>query len=189
MNNNNPFTSIGMVTITSLRRKQISLGYVFGSPARIIAFGFGIGLVSRAPGTVASLLAVLLYNASIAAVSSFTLLVLIFASFALGVWACGQAGRDMGIEDHGGMVWDEIVAMVLVLSFVPSTFMSQAIAFALFRLFDIAKPGPVRMVERGVRGGLGVMLDDVIAAFLVLLCFTFWKLFFGWPQWISNSMI
>ncbi len=178
-----------MATTTSLRRRHISLGYIFQSPARVLAFGFGVGLAPRGPGTAASLVAIPLFNVLAARMTSLHLLLLIACLFVVGVWACGRTGEDLGMEDHGGMVWDEIVAMLLLLVFVPASWISQAVAFGLFRLFDILKPGPVRYLESKVRGGLGVMVDDIVAAFLVLVCFALWKLTFGWPQWILNSTI
>lgn len=84
--------------------------------------------------------------------------------FALGVWACGETGKALGVSDHGSIVWDEIVAFALVLTFTPPTPMWFAVAFLLFRLFDIWKPWPIRYVDRTVKGGFGVMLDDLLAA-------------------------
>jgi phosphatidylglycerophosphatase A len=91
------------------------------------------------------------------------------ALFALGVWACDVTGRALGDADHGAMVWDETVAFLLVLFFTPVYSYWQAFAFLLFRLFDIAKPQPIRYYERTVKGGLGVMIDDIVAAFYTLL--------------------
>lgn len=168
-----------MVLTTSLRRRRPTLGYVLGSPARALAFGFGIGLWSRGPGTLASLVAWPLYVLLSRHLSTGVLIGALGLATLAGVWACQRTGRDLGVEDHGGMVWDEIVAMCWILTFVPATLLAQAIAFGLFRLFDITKPGPVGYVERRVRGGLGVMLDDLVAAFLVLVCFTLWTLVMG----------
>ena len=91
------------------------------------------------------------------------------SGFAIGVVACHRTGADLGVADHGAMVWDEIVAIVLVLSLVPRTFWWQLAAFALFRLFDVTKPPPIRGFERRHKNGFGVMADDVIAAFFALL--------------------
>jgi phosphatidylglycerophosphatase A len=93
----------------------------------------------------------------------------IAALFALVVWACGRAGRDLGVADHPGMNWDEIVAFLGVLLLTPPGLAWQALAFVAFRVFDIAKPPPIRHVDRTIKGGLGVMLDDVVAAFYALL--------------------
>ena len=89
--------------------------------------------------------------------------------FAIGVWACGVTGRALGKPDHGGMVWDETVAFLLVLFFTPVQVYWQASAFLIFRLFDIVKPPPIRYYERMFKGGFGVMIDDVMAAFYTLI--------------------
>jgi phosphatidylglycerophosphatase A len=89
--------------------------------------------------------------------------------FALGVWACEVTGRAIGAADHGGMVWDETVAFLLVLFFAPAALPWQAAAFLLFRLFDILKPPPIRYYDQALKGGFGVMFDDVIAAAYALL--------------------
>jgi phosphatidylglycerophosphatase A len=91
------------------------------------------------------------------------------ALFALGIWACALTGEHLGVHDHGAMVWDEIVAFLLVLAIVPAGLAWQAAAFALFRFFDIVKPAPIRWLERRYRGGFGVMLDDLVAAGYALL--------------------
>jgi phosphatidylglycerophosphatase A len=89
--------------------------------------------------------------------------------FAVGIWACGVAARAIGVSDHRGLVWDEIVAFLLVLFFVPADAVWQAAAFVVFRLFDILKPPPIRYLERRHEGGLGVMIDDIVAALYALL--------------------
>jgi phosphatidylglycerophosphatase A len=90
----------------------------------------------------------------------------------VGVWACGVAGRNLGVQDHGAFVWDEIVAFLPLAALVSGSLVLQALAFALFRLFDIWKPFPIRQFEARVKGGFGVMLDDLLAAcyaYLVLV--------------------
>ena len=91
------------------------------------------------------------------------------AFFVFGVWACGLTGRDLGVADHGGMVWDEIVAFLPCSSSRRRRSRWQAVAFVLFRFFDIGKPPPIRADRARVKGGFGVMLDDVVAAFYTLL--------------------
>jgi phosphatidylglycerophosphatase A len=152
------------------------LRFALGHPARLIALGFGAGLIPFAPGTFGTLLALPLYALlhPLLAPSDF-LLVLAFL-YLDGVWVCDKAGRDLGVEDHHAMVWDEVVAFLLVLFFTPPTLLWQAIAFVLFRLFDILKPGPIRPIERMFRGGFGVMVDDLVAAFFTLLCLALLRL-------------
>ena len=87
----------------------------------------------------------------------------------MGIKICDVTERELGIQDYGGIVWDEIVAMMLVLAFVPQTFFWWLSAFVLFRLFDAVKPWPIRWFDARVHGGFGIMLDDVIAAGFALL--------------------
>ncbi len=138
-------------------------------PAHVLALGAGAGLVPGAPGTAGTLLAFPLYWWLAAYCTAATLLALIALGFALGVWACGRTGRALGASDHGAIVWDEIVAFMLVLFFTPEGLLWQACAFLLFRLFDILKPPPIRYYDRKLRGGFGVMFDDLLAAFYTLL--------------------
>jgi len=91
--------------------------------------------------------------------------------FFLGVWACDVTGRHLGVQDHGAMVWDEIVAFLPLAALASGAWWLQAVAFALFRLFDIWKPYPIRLVERNVKGGFGVMVDDVVAAAYAYIAF------------------
>lgn len=136
--------------------------------AHVIAFGFGAGRAPFAPGTFGTLLA---WPAgwALAGAHPAVALPLIGALFLVGVWACGVTGRDLGVHDHGGMVWDEFVAFLLVLAIVPGSLAWQAAAFVVFRGFDIAKPAPIRWLERRYAGGFGVMLDDMLAAGYTLL--------------------
>ena len=138
-------------------------------PAHFIAFGFGAGLVPVAPGTWGTLLALPIYWLASPRLEPVEFLLMLAVLFALGVWACGVTGRAIGAADHGGMVWDETVAFLLVLFFVPETLPWQAAAFLLFRLFDILKPPPIRYYDQTLKGGFGVMLDDLVAAFYTLI--------------------
>lgn len=143
--------------------------FMLRHPAHVIALGFGAGLVPRAPGTAGTLLALPLYWALAPLVTARVLLVLIAMGFMLGIWACARTGRALGASDHGAIVWDEIVAFMLVLVFTPAGYAWQAAAFALFRLFDILKPPPIRYFDRTLKSGFGVMFDDLLAAFYALL--------------------
>ena len=145
--------------------------FVASHPAYFIAFGFGAGLAPVAPGTWGTLLALPLYWLVEPQLEARAFLLLLAVLFGAGIWACEVTGRALGASDHGGMVWDETVAFLLVLFFVPATLPWQAGAFLLFRLFDIVKPPPIRTCERTFRNGFGVMLDDLVAAFYTLLVF------------------
>ena len=156
-----------------------SVRFVFSHPAHILAFGFGIGLIPFAPGTFGTLLALPMHAWLLPRMSDQAFAVLVVLLFALGVWACQVTGRRLGVHDHGGMVWDETVAFLIVLFFTPASPIWQAFAFLLFRLFDIVKPMPIRHFDRTIRNGLGVMFDDLLAAFYTLLCLAAWKILFG----------
>lgn len=138
-------------------------------PAHFIAFGGGVGLMPFSPGTFGTLLAFPIYWALVPWITTLQLIAITGLLFLVGMWACGVAGRALGVADHGGMVWDEIVAFLLVLCFVPPWGYWPATAFLLFRLFDILKPQPIRHYDRTLRGGFGVMFDDLVAAFYTLI--------------------
>jgi phosphatidylglycerophosphatase A len=137
--------------------------FLLSHPAHFIALGFGSGLASKAPGTFGTLVAIPLFWA-LQLASLPVQLLLVFATFLLGIWACGLTGRHLGVHDSGHIVWDEIAAFLLVLVFTPSGRLWMPYAFALFRLFDIWKPFPINWLDRCIKGGVGVMLDDVLAA-------------------------
>jgi len=148
---------------------QPNWDYVFSHPARLFAFGFGAGLFPRSPGTVGTLVAFPLYWYLAPRLSDALFILVLVGLFALGVWACEKTGQELGVPDYGGLVWDEIVAFMLVLFFTPVGLVWQVLAFSLFRLFDIWKPQPIRHFDRTWHGGLGVMFDDILAAGYALL--------------------
>ncbi len=147
------------------------LKFLFAHPAHLIAFGFGSGLAPKAPGTVGTLLGLpLFWLVATAAPDLPNRIILLVAAFLFGVWACARTGRALGVADHGGIVWDEIVAFALVLLFIPALpftpagWLWIALAFALFRLFDILKPWPISLADARLKNGFGVMFDDLLAA-------------------------
>lgn len=149
-------------------------------PAHWIAQGFGSGLSPVMPGTAGTLFAWLsfhLISRWLPASPPVTLwLAILGASFVVGIWACARTGRDLGIADHGSMVWDEIVAFWLVLLFLtPAPFATQLWAFFWFRVFDMVKPPPIGWFDRRLKGGFGVMWDDIVAGFYTLLLFALWR--------------
>jgi phosphatidylglycerophosphatase A len=143
--------------------------FLLRRPAHFIAFGFGAGLIPVAPGTFGTLLAFPLYWLIRPEVGPMEYLLVVLVLFGLGIWACDVTGRALGVADHGGMVWDETVAFLLVLFFTPAALHWQAVAFLLFRLFDILKPPPIHYYDRTFKSGFGVMLDDLVAAFYTLI--------------------
>jgi phosphatidylglycerophosphatase A len=145
------------------------------SPAHLLALGFGSGLFPRAPGTVGTLWAWCVFVALEDWLAPQHWLLLIAASFLIGIWACGRTARDVGVSDHSAIVWDEVVAFWLVLAFLPTDWFTQLVAFALFRFFDIAKPPPIGVVDARLKGGFGIMFDDLLAAFFTLFLFAIWR--------------
>ena len=159
---------MGLKTPLSADQRHVLLA----SPAGWLACGFGSGLVPLAQGTAGSLLALLPWLA-LRHLSLPLYVLALLVAFALGVWACGVAGRAIGVSDHRALVWDEFVGQwialmpLLLADLMPSGRAALAVAmfaaFALFRLFDVWKPWPIRWLDRRVKGGLGVMVDDVLA--------------------------
>ena len=160
-------------------RPQPTWAFARQSSAHLIALGFGSGLMRIAPGTWGTLFGWVTFNYLLASLSSYTQAWVIAAAFAVGVWACGKAGKALGVIDHGAWVWDEIVAFWLILWLIPSGFTAQLWAFVLFRLFDIVKPPPIRYFDTQLKNGFGVMFDDLLAAAYTLLVIALWhRLFF-----------
>ena len=145
--------------------------FLVAHPAHFIALGFGSGLAPRAPGTFGTLASVALYWVLALVLPPLAIAFLAIPLFFLGVWACEVTGRNLGVPDHGAMVWDEVVAFLPLAAIASGAWWLQAVAFALFRLFDIWKPYPIRLVERNVKGGMGVMVDDLIAAAYAYVAF------------------
>ena len=150
--------------MSSQQRQKPGLRFVFAHPAHFLAFGFGSGLAPIAPGTFGSLVGIPIAWLLLPALSPVMYATIVVAAFGVGVWACDVTGRALGIADYGGIVWDEIVAMLIVLWLVPFTIPWVVAAFLLFRLFDIVKLPPARFFDRKWKHGAGVMMDDVAAA-------------------------
>ena len=143
--------------------------FLLRRPAHFLAFGFGTGLSPYAPGTVGTLAGFPLYFL-LRGLDPVVYFAVVGALFAAGVWFCDVAGKALGVADHGGIVWDEIVALLLVLPFAPPMLAGYAAAFLLFRLFDIWKPFPIRYADEHIHGGFGVMFDDLLAAGYAIAC-------------------
>ncbi|MDE1949585.1 MAG: phosphatidylglycerophosphatase A [Burkholderiales bacterium] len=154
---------------------------MLGHPARWFALGFGSGLSPVAPGTVGTLLGWAAFAAADRWFGPLAWGWVIAAALLLGLWACTRTAQHLGLADPGAIVWDEIVAIWIVLWFVtPGSFALQAAGFVLFRIFDAAKPGPVGWADRlfklrpgeaiGWRQGWGILFDDLVAAGCTLLC-------------------
>jgi phosphatidylglycerophosphatase A len=157
----------------SMRERQRvaypSFAWICGAPSRFVAFGLGSGLVRPASGTWGTVLAWLIWLAVARWFSDPVLGLLLALALAYGCWACHRAGQELNAPDHVGMVWDEMVAFWLVLWLTPGSWIAQTCAFVLFRVFDIAKPPPIRYFDARMKNGVGVMWDDLLAAAYTLL--------------------
>lgn len=148
---------------------QLSAAWVFGGPIRLLAFGFGAGLSPVAPGTVGTLVALPLYLLLQGLpIPVYTALTFVLAI--AGFWICGTAASELGVHDHPGIVWDEIVGYLITMLAAPKGWPWVIAGFVLFRIFDVVKPWPCGWFDRNVSGGVGIMLDDIVAGIYGLLC-------------------
>lgn len=170
--------------------RRATARFMLGHPAHWIALGFGSGLSPKAPGTVGTLWAWAAFLVFDAWLSEGQWLALIAIGTLVGWWACTVTARNMATPDPGAIVWDEVLAFWLVLVMVmPTGFWGQAAAFALFRFFDAAKPGPVGWADglfKGQRGqpvgyaqGWGILFDDFVAAGCTLVVIALWRAIMG----------
>lgn len=144
--------------------KKVALG----TPSGWLAFGFGSGLSPFAPGTMGTLVAIP-FAVAIKSLGVTGFWVALLLMFLLGIEACTRVSRKLGVHDHGGIVWDEIVGYCLSVALVPLQWQWFLAAFVLFRFFDIYKPWPIRQLDRKVSGGFGIMIDDVVAAIFTII--------------------
>ena len=143
--------------------------FLFKHPAHFLALGFGAGLAAKAPGTWGTLVALPFFFLAHFLGGQWAVLVAAAIFFVAGIWAADVTGRALGVSDHGGIVVDEIAAFLLVLAFAPVSIVGIAVAFLLFRLFDIVKPWPINVADRRIKGGFGVMFDDLLAAIYAII--------------------
>ena len=168
-------------------RFRPTAGFMLAHPAHAIALGFGSGLSPFAPGTAGTLWGWLAFLVMQRWLTSAQIGIVIAVSLPVGWWACTVTARRMGQLDPSNIVWDEIVAFWIVLWVVlPAGLWTQIVAFVLFRFFDAVKPGPVGWADRafhgfGPRGGFGILLDDLVAAFCALLVMAAWQFWFVQP--------
>jgi len=150
-------------------KTPIPSGFIFKSPIHFIALGFGTGLSPRAPGTVGTLVGFPLFLA-LAPMSLAAQIATLAVLFVAGCYLCEVTGKALGVADHGGIVWDEIVAFCAVLMTVPAHWTWWVAAFIAFRFFDIVKPMPIGWLDRRYKNGFGVMVDDAMAAAYAIAC-------------------
>jgi phosphatidylglycerophosphatase A len=152
------------------------------NPVHLLAFGFGSGATARAPGTWGSLAAIPIWL-TFAWVPPVVYWIIVAVAFLVGIWLCGKTASDLKVHDHGGIVWDEFVGMWIVLGLFPDNVFGVLLAFALFRLFDIAKPWPISWLDKHMPGGLGIMVDDVLAGFMAM------AVLFGIDRWLMPVIV
>ena len=149
-------------------KNRLSPKRILADPVLFLAFGFGSGLIKKAPGTFGTLAAVPVYyllTQTNLFIYSMTTVLAVLA----GIWICGRAAEKLGEHDFNGIVWDEVAGYLLTLWFVPFSGKNILLGFVIFRLFDIIKPWPIKWADRHVHGGLGIMLDDVLAGIMANL--------------------
>lgn len=139
--------------------------FKLSNPIHFLALGFGSGLIKPAPGTWGTLAAIPVYLIlmSLISPSSYLYFAVILISFIVGIYLCGKTAADAGVHDHGAIVWDEIVGFMITMMIVPPIWQNIILGFVLFRLFDILKPWPIKLLDTHVGGGFGIMIDDVLA--------------------------
>ncbi|MBH98920.1 MAG: phosphatidylglycerophosphatase A [Rhodospirillaceae bacterium] len=138
-------------------------------PIHFLAYGFGFGLIPVMPGTFGTLVGVgILYF--LLPLDPTYYLGLIFAGSAIGVFICGQTAKDLGKNDPGKIVWDEIIGFLVAMFLIPFTWSWVLIGFIIFRIFDIWKPYPIKIIEKTRNPGLGIMADDIIAGLYTVTC-------------------
>jgi phosphatidylglycerophosphatase A len=149
-------------------------------PAHLLSLGFGTGLSRLMPGTVGTVFGWISFLVLNQYLTSAGWIALIIVGFVVGIWATDFTARRLGVSDPGAINWDEIVAFWLVMLFVtPATWSGQLFAFIVFRLFDMVKPPPIRWFDRNCKGGLGIMIDDIVAAFMTLLVIALVRTYYG----------
>ncbi|NQY48202.1 MAG: phosphatidylglycerophosphatase A [Colwellia sp.] len=147
--------------------KNTQVNFNLANPIQFLALGFGSGLAPKAPGTFGTLAAVplfLLMSGLTPLIYGLVVLVVCIA----GIYICGKAASDVGVHDHGAIVWDEFAGFFITMFMVPVSWQSVLVGFVLFRIFDIAKPWPISLADKKLTGGFGIMFDDVLAGLFAL---------------------
>lgn len=138
------------------------------NPVHLLATGFGSGLSPFAPGTMGTIAAIPLFYAAQAVIPLQYYWVFLFVTAIAGVYICGQAAKDIGVHDHGGIVFDEFVGLWITLYAVPNHWGWVLVGFLYFRFFDIIKPFPIGLLDKYAKGGFGIMIDDIVAGIYAL---------------------
>lgn len=146
-------------------KKQVNFNLT--DPIHFLALGFGSGLAPKAPGTFGTLAAIPVFLL-LSLLSPWLYLLTVLLMSIAGIYICGKAATDIGVHDHGAIVWDEFIGFFITMFMVPLSFMSIVVGFLLFRVFDIFKPWPISWADKKLHGGFGIMFDDVLAGLLSL---------------------
>lgn len=147
---------------------RLSAAQIIKDPVLFLAFGFGSGLAKKMPGTLGTLAAIPLYL-GLQLANDWIYLAVTLISIIAGIAICDQAANKLKVHDYGGIVWDEIAGFLITMCWLPFSWQNLLAGFALFRLFDIVKPWPIRWLDKHVSGGFGIMLDDVAAGIFAAL--------------------
>jgi phosphatidylglycerophosphatase A len=148
--------------------KNQAVNFRLSDPVHFAALGFGSGLSPKAPGTVGTLAAIPFFLL-FASLEPLIYLAVLGVMAMAGIWICGQTARDVGVHDHGAIVWDEFVGFFITMFMIPVSISSLFAGFVLFRFFDIVKPWPIKLIDRRLHGGFGIMFDDVLAGIFALV--------------------
>lgn len=142
------------------------------SPIQFLALGFGSGLAPKAPGTFGTLAAIPLYLLLMNLTTLYYAVATVLICIA-GVYICGKAAAEVGVHDHPAIVWDEIAGFLITMFMVPFSVQSLVVGFLLFRFFDILKPWPISIADKKLKGGFGIMFDDILAGLFALIIMHF----------------
>ena len=148
--------------------KNTQVNFNLANPIQFLALGFGSGLAPKAPGTFGTLAAVPLFLL-MSSLSPFFYALLVLVVCISGIYICGKAAKDVGVHDHGAIVWDEFAGFFITMFMIPVSWQSVLVGFILFRIFDIAKPWPISVADKKLTGGFGIMFDDVLAGLFSLV--------------------
>ena len=149
--------------------QPVAAATVLKNPIHFLAFGFGSGLSKVAPGTFGTLAAVPLFLA-LSCLPLWAYVVAVIAVCLLGIWLCDQSSKMLDVHDHPGIVWDEFAGFFITMIAAPVSWVSVLLGFVLFRIFDVLKPWPISYLDKKVHGGLGIMLDDILAGVFAAIC-------------------
>ncbi len=166
------------IFLNTVGKNQLTPKEILRDPVLFLAFGFGSGLAKKAPGTFGTLAAIPVYGLLLQT-NDWLYSVLTVLATLIGIWICGVAAKKLEEHDFGGIVWDEIAGFLITMWLIPFTWPALIGGFILFRFFDILKPWPIKVVDKRVAGGLGIMLDDVLAGIFAAVVLRF-VLHLGW---------